>query len=259
MHGSELNVLAYSALPPKFASMETQGRFLTLYSAGNPECPSRLAIYPRWAKGSPISKAPVKRAQSIEPSIFCEWGTVSNHVFPRQTGRVTSSHPSCRRQRYQLGSEPHQSPIWIKAWERAPSGIHSSPWHRVPQTTVGSRPCSPYLRTGCLATSGPVPTPSRLKAQLGSDRVSCMDKRKGSGVVVCQRKSDLISTQPPQPQALSPVHPSFAQAPTPLTNSPVRSPQPSRASWPGRLESSPAYHSAHSVSGPCRRDRPGTW
>lgn len=117
------------------------------------------------AKGSPISKAPVKRAHSIVPSVFSERGKCSDYVSPRRAGRVTPPHPGCRRQRCQLGSEPHQSPIRIKAWERAPSRTHSSPWHLVPQTTVGSRPCPPYIRTGHLATSGLVPIPSWLTAE----------------------------------------------------------------------------------------------
>lgn len=115
----------------------------------------------RWCeqnKGSPISKAPVKRAQHIVPSVFCKRGEVTDDVVsPCPAGRVTSSHPGCLRQRCQLHAEPHQSPIRIKAWERSPTETHAGPWHLVPQTTVGTRLCPPHASTGCLAASGRQP------------------------------------------------------------------------------------------------------
>ena len=93
-----------------------------------------------------------QEGQHIVPSLFCEWGEESDVVSPCHAGRVTQSHPSCPRQRCRLLAEPHQSPIRIKAWERSPMRIHSGPWHLVPQTTVGTRPCPPHARTGCLAS-----------------------------------------------------------------------------------------------------------
>jgi len=54
------------------------------------------------------------------PSVFCERGEVSrDNIRPRQTNRETASHPGCPRQWCSLCPEPHQSPIRIKASERA--------------------------------------------------------------------------------------------------------------------------------------------
>ncbi|MBH0199887.1 MAG: hypothetical protein HP497_10800 [Nitrospira sp.] len=52
--------------------------------------------------GSPISKAPVKRAQSIAPSVVSKRGPCSDTICPSRAGGVTSAHPGCPRQRCQL-------------------------------------------------------------------------------------------------------------------------------------------------------------
>jgi len=70
-------------------------------------------------------------------------------------------------------SELHQSPIRIKTAERSSWRFDSSPWHTVPQTTVGSRLCPPYRSTGCLAASGLAPTPSWLTAEALQCQRSC--------------------------------------------------------------------------------------
>lgn len=86
--------------------------------------------------------------------------------FPlRCRSRDCASHPGCPHQRCQLHPEPHQSPIRIKATERASRRVDSSPWHDVPQTTVGSQPCPLATGTGCLAASVLAPTPFWLTAE----------------------------------------------------------------------------------------------
>lgn len=51
--------------------------------------------------------------------------------------------------------------------------IHSGPWHLVPQTPVGTRPCPPHAGTGCLATRWRQPhhgsQPRRLPPHAGSE------------------------------------------------------------------------------------------
>ena len=88
-------------------------------------------------KGSPISKAPVKRAQHIVPPGFCERGGASDDdLSPRRAGRVTQSHPGCHRQWCRLHPEPHQSPIRIKAWED-PHEITPAPGTSCPRQPSG--------------------------------------------------------------------------------------------------------------------------
>jgi len=143
-------------------------------ASGNPP-----SAWGQETKGAPISKAPVKWAQAIVPSVFSERGPCSDPVVPRRASRVTSSHPGCRRQWYQLRSEPHQSPIRIKASERASRRISSSPWHVVPQTTVGSRSCPPYARTGCRAASVLAPTPFWLTTEASQSPTPVARERTG--------------------------------------------------------------------------------
>ena len=65
----------------------------------------------------------------IHPSL-CQWGGVwDSGVARRLHARVTQSHPGCHRQQCRLQPEPHQSPLRIKAWERALTGLHSGPGH----------------------------------------------------------------------------------------------------------------------------------
>jgi hypothetical protein len=53
--------------------------------------------------------------------------------------RETQPHLGCQHQQCRLSTEPHQSPIRIKAWERARTGLTLAPGTSVPQTTVGTR------------------------------------------------------------------------------------------------------------------------
>jgi len=136
-------------------------------------------------------------------SVFSERGPCSDPVFPRCAGRVTSSHPGCRRQWYQLRSEPHQSPIRIKASERASRRISSGPWHVVPQTTVGSRSCPPYARTGCRAASWLAPTPFWLTTEAPQSPMPVARERTGWRLRLIGSAGSR-----PNPFASSQLHPS---------------------------------------------------
>lgn len=103
-------------------------------------------------KGSPISKAPVKRhspafTRHSVHGAACGMSTSPFSLY----ARVTESHPGCLRQSCRIQPEPHQSPLRIKASERARTGIDSGSWHlggpdscRYPTTST------PY-GTGCWA------------------------------------------------------------------------------------------------------------
>ncbi len=57
------------------------------------------------------------------------WGGVPDDDRSRHGAvRGTDSHPGCPSQQCRLHPEPHQSPIRIKASERAQTGRHSGPW-----------------------------------------------------------------------------------------------------------------------------------
>jgi formylglycine-generating enzyme len=59
---------------------------------------------------------------------FYSWGRISDDDGSRRrVGHVTESHSGCLRQSRRLRSVPHQSPIRIKAWERALTERHSVP------------------------------------------------------------------------------------------------------------------------------------
>ncbi len=124
-----------------------------------------LILVSQWEiQESPITKAPVKRAQYIVPPLLCERGEVSdNDISPHRAGRVTQSHPGCHRQWCRLHPEPHQLPIRIKAWgiphedPLQPLALRAPDNRRDPDVSTASR----HRMSGCHRA----PTPSWLTAE----------------------------------------------------------------------------------------------
>ena len=88
-----------------------------------------IVLTVRDKKGSPISKAPVKRHNPSSTRHVTNGAACGLRRNPSPPARVTQSHPGCPRQQSRLRSEPHQSPIRIKSWKRTLTGLHSDPWH----------------------------------------------------------------------------------------------------------------------------------
>ena len=153
-------------------------------------------------KGSPISKAPVKRAQAIVPSVFSERGPCSDPVFPRRAGRMTSSHPGCPHQWCRLHPEPHQSPIRIKASERA-----SMRFAPAPGTTCPRQPSVPGRVHRIEAQDVWLPAYWR-QPHHGSQPRRLSPHARGAGNTGV--KLGLIGSagSPPNPSASSQLHPS---------------------------------------------------
>ena len=95
-------------------------------------------------KGSPISKAPVKRAHLPLPSVCCQRGVVShNNLLPHHRHHVTASHPGGLRQCVSSHLSRTSHPSGSRQRSEPPRGSAPAPGTACPRppSVPGRVPC----------------------------------------------------------------------------------------------------------------------